>query len=397
MDMDCAYRMSRAFAAAALVALMALAAPLRAQPAGQSVVSRLEYPRSVAVCEPTQPASPTADQRSGRRFAAHATVFARRGDAWELRFRVHVPDAGLLPLGRRVARFIGLLWGLADARFGTLNARLRAGCADVYLCRDGDGGAEQTRESIYLYDVMAPRSDLEWARTVAHEYGHYLLPGPSGFKEPEPWANGLLGERLFLGWLHDELRAGKLPEADAAPLTAPAAAEYRAKQVEPLIARVMNAGPDRQELAGTDKSAMDEAIALLLYADAVHGSRAIPSMLEWLPVRSARQPSGGDFLAAYEAWLRSAALIRLRLPAGAVVRAYVPAGSYRVRADAGPQPTITVHGCTVVKQADGVMVHAATSGWRQVRCGSQAKPAEGDGRVAQGEVELVWVRQVTRR
>ncbi len=45
------------------------------------------------------------------------------------------------------------------------------------------------------------RSDAEWVRELAHEYGHVALPPFDAFRPPlEPYANGLLGETLGLLW-----------------------------------------------------------------------------------------------------------------------------------------------------------------------------------------------------
>ena len=104
------------------------------------------------------------------------------------------------------------------------------GVVDVYLCFGGKAGGEQMFDvdsqyklengssrpvnTIYIYDLASFKNPIEMAREVAHEYGHASLPAVGGFKIPEDWANGYLGERLFLVWLRDELAAGRLTTDD---------------------------------------------------------------------------------------------------------------------------------------------------------------------------------------
>ena len=58
------------------------------------------------------------------------------------------------------------------------------GLVHVYLCEMGPAGAEQYQDNIYVYDIGQPRTAAEWAREVAHELGHYLLPAVGDFDEP---------------------------------------------------------------------------------------------------------------------------------------------------------------------------------------------------------------------
>ena len=50
-------------------------------------------------------------------------------------------------------------------------------------------------------EIDTSKPQAEACRELAHEYGHAVLPAIGGFKSPEDWANGYLGERLFLRWL----------------------------------------------------------------------------------------------------------------------------------------------------------------------------------------------------
>ena len=197
----------------------------------------------VATSTPQGDAPAVTDPLFGGQYTTATSVYVREGTQWWLRFTVHCALRDDLPLARNVGRLLGAIWRQAGVRFGTLCARLRERPVDVWLSRSGAAGGEHWRTDIYLLDIGSPRTGIEWAREVAHEYGHYLLPGASGYTDPESWANGVLGERLFLWWLQRAAQAGS---ADAASLPFVSRADlddYAAKQVTPLIDREASRAP----------------------------------------------------------------------------------------------------------------------------------------------------------
>jgi len=174
----------------------------------------------------------------------------------------------------------------------------------VWLCEQPgaglspDTGGEQFKSEIYVYDVLRGRRPIEWAREVAHEYGHYALPGISGFRAPEEWANGVLGERLYLNWISDDIRAGKIPVSSMPYVTTAELNEYVAKQVTPLIHRVDSRGAIGLDLARRDAEGMDNYVALALYIDHFYGSRQLLSAMSYTA------PSHRDVLAEAPDFLR---------------------------------------------------------------------------------------------
>src|SRR5262249_23113110 len=143
-------------------------------------------------------------------FRALCKVEIADGGGYVQRFRIHSPERAFTPISKKAGRFLALLWGMANRRFGRDCSRLRDDAIDVWLTSTGEAGGEQLNSSVYLYNINADRSGIEWARELAHEYGHYLLPGASGYTSPENWSNGLLGERLFLSWLKDDLDSSRI-------------------------------------------------------------------------------------------------------------------------------------------------------------------------------------------
>ncbi len=153
---------------------------------------------------------------------------------------------------------------------------------DVYLCYGGKAGGEHlfdwdvhqpgpdgqpTRvNTVYIYQITEVTSPLEFAREVAHEYGHATLPPVKVPGGREDWANGDVGERVFLRWLRDLLVEGKLTPSDTLGATPEAIQGYLDRQVVPLVTRVATKGPDRKALAEQSDRGFDEYVALVCTA-----------------------------------------------------------------------------------------------------------------------------------
>jgi hypothetical protein len=327
-------------------------------------------------------ALPARDPRGTASFAAACHVYLLENGVYIRRFIVHAPDAEGAPFARRVGRFMAVAWRAASRRLGTQCGRLRQKPVEVWLTRSGEPGGEQLRNHIYLYDFLHERSGIEWARELTHEWGHYLLPGASGYTEPENWGNGLLGERLFLKWLHDDLRAGRMKPGELPFVTEADLADYRAKQVTPLLERMAGPGLPVQELRRKDRRGMDNFTALLLHADETYGPRVLMDLLDYLPPSAAAGATGEDFLNALTLHLANAAEFRVR--AAPVSAAYLPRGAFRVSAEGMPPGAVlkVTPRVEVRANGDGWLVKVATPGWATVALeGGPADPT------------LRWTRQ----
>ncbi|MCS6775880.1 MAG: hypothetical protein NZ557_05005, partial [Chthonomonadaceae bacterium] len=240
--------------------------------------------------------------------------------AYARRFAVYVPDADALPVARRVARMLLLLYGLSRERMRFDHAR-DAPTVQVWLTRGPGQGldpgiaGEQFRNQIYLYDLYAERRGVEWIRQIAHEYGHYALPGVSGFAEPEEWGNGMLGERLYVKWLVEALQEGHV-KADAVPFATPEEVRaYAGGQVVPLIERIARDGVHVRQLTRRDAEGMRAFAGLALYVDAVYGSEML--RMGFAYASSGRNDAfltAVDFLRGVEAALGAANDLILRPP-----------------------------------------------------------------------------------
>jgi hypothetical protein len=335
---------------------------------------RIALPVETQLLVPEGSAAEAFDPRFGTKYSDVCYAYIKENGLFVRRFAVHSPDRESRPIARNAARYMALVWQTANLRFGPLSRRLREKPVDIWMTRVGRAGGEQVGSSIYIYDLQADRSPIEWARELAHEYGHYLLPGASGYKEPEDWSNGLLGERLFLRWLREDIAAGRTKQEQLTFVKSSDIADYCDKQPEPLIDRIRARGADGSLLAKKSAAAMDELSALLLYVDATYGARVLIDLLDFLPVGSAAGAKPEDFSAALASWIASARRFETRLPTGAPVRLLLPRGKFRVTAAGSPFSILLDRGSALSEKPGTWNVTVSDPGWRTITVRGLADP-----------------------
>lgn len=172
------------------------------------------------------------------------------------------------------ARMLLRLWETLEGWGSDHSYDYAGGTVDLYLCWGGTPGGEALLDhdpqvpktsndkvaTMYIYDLPSFKDPVERAREVAHEYGHLVLPAVGGYSDPEDWANGVLGERLFLTQLARDLRAGEIPSEDVFGVTAVQLDAWLAKNVVPYRDRAALQGPFAPAYARRDKAGMDAFI-----------------------------------------------------------------------------------------------------------------------------------------
>ena len=204
---------------------------------------------------------------------------------YNLRFRVYSQERKAQ--GDRqpmVTRMLLRMWDILSRDYQSDHSMLyNGGIVDVYLCWGGTPGGEQRfdvdidgkppRErkvdTIYIYDLSSFTDPIEMAREVAHEYGHAVLAPVGGFVTPEDWANGQLGEKLFLRRLRDQLAAGQIDSADVMGATVKGLDQWLAKNSDPLILNIAANGPLFSLMDGQGQPSMDCFTGLVAYADVI--------------------------------------------------------------------------------------------------------------------------------
>lgn len=199
-----------------------------------------------------------------------------------------------------VCRLLLRLWKFNESRLRFEHSTAYRQLVDVYLSWGGKAGGEQlftedregdrvrTANVIYIYDLASFANPVEMAREVAHEYGHATLPPIGGFKQPEDWGNGYLGERLYMKWLAKDLKSGVLAPVDAMGASAREVEAWVEKNVNPHISRVAQFGPDELALSGEGWAGIDAYTGLTLWAEEILGPRVLSRSMELTGSTSAK-------------------------------------------------------------------------------------------------------------
>ncbi|MBX3120334.1 MAG: hypothetical protein KF784_14830 [Fimbriimonadaceae bacterium] len=208
-------------------------------------------------------------------------------DNYYLRFRVFCQlrkendDPAMM-----TTRLLLRLWDFNVRKLGFDHAPIfDQGAIHVYLCYGGKPGGEQmfTEDiednipkrvnTIYIYSLPTFTVPVEMLREVAHEYGHATLPPVGGFKTPEDWANGYLGEKLYMRWMLKELQANRLKPVDAMNATAKDIEAFVKREVDPLMDAIALKGIDTNLMRSEGQIGMDGYMGLALYAESLLPSK----------------------------------------------------------------------------------------------------------------------------
>jgi hypothetical protein len=182
-----------------------------------------------------------------------------------------------------VARMAMQIWDRCFHRFKLDHVReLNHGIVDFYLCFGGEAGGEQLLgeeimpnqtqpvkvNTIYIYKMQSFTDPIEMAREVAHEYGHAILPPIGGFKQPEVWASGYLGEKIFLKWIRDGMISKQLGPEDAMGASLPGLNSWIAANVDKPVTAAATQFPESR-LINESRGGMDAFTGLAMYVEAL--------------------------------------------------------------------------------------------------------------------------------
>ncbi|MBL8048240.1 MAG: hypothetical protein JNJ45_06115 [Chthonomonas sp.] len=219
---------------------------------------------------------------------------------YNLKFRIYSEDPFVAgSKGEQIARYLILLWNLNVLELQLDHAERYSGIVDVYLTNKGKAGGEQffgtedfpggTRNVnvMYVYDYKDLGSNLELMRVLSHEYGHAALPPFGGFKAPEQWANGHMGERLYMHWMLGNRLANNIGDNDLLGVPLPELGSYLRNNVGKFVQRIMDRGLDMKVLAGTSAESMNEFLGLMLTAEGLLPRSTFVNSFLFAPKRTA--------------------------------------------------------------------------------------------------------------
>jgi hypothetical protein len=264
------------------------------------------------------------------RFEWNVAGYSKTEEGYHLRFDLWSQESTVgSKRPEAVVRALLRLQNYNEAKLRLQHASVFEGIVTVFLCYGGEPGGEQLVETqhvegdlphgvppqdrkidaIYLYDLRSFTQPVEMMREVAHEYGHATLPPVGGFTQPEDWANGYLGEKLYLGYLAGALKRGELAPDDAMGATAKDLEAWTAKNVEPLVEDAATEGPRAALLAGKSKASMDAFIGLALWTARLYDEKLMTRAL------AINGPNAKDFPDSVSTAVEERHLTTLNIPA----------------------------------------------------------------------------------
>ncbi len=201
--------------------------------------------------------------------------------------------------GELVARMMMRMWDRLYHQYRIDHPmQYMGGIVDTFLCFGGEPGGYQEIGSeaiaanpgltkvntIYIFQLSSFKDPVEMAREVAHEYGHAVLPAVGGFKAPEDWGNGYLGEKLFLRWIRDDMAAGRLTPDDAMGASADQLDKWVKKNLDPLVKKAATEYPDPSKMM-EGATGMDNWIGLASYIDQLCPPQVLATSLRLTTMR----------------------------------------------------------------------------------------------------------------
>lgn len=259
----------------------------------------------------------------------------------KIRFRVWSQSATQSMLNPHlVASFLGKLYTYNMTKLRLDHSYLYGDqCVDVYLCGDGSPGGEQffgeddvwrdqtgrrsKVNSIFVYEVDTLDDPLEACRELAHEYGHATLPPISIPGGREEWANGHLGERLYLSWLARDMKSQKVKPEQVFGATLTDLARYSSAKIVPLLQALDKRFPDRADLDRKNDTAFSAYLACAVYLE-----RTLPAdIFRRALVLNQSQTSSGFLKAVFEALDEPESPVAIAPPIAGQQVFWVPKGS----------------------------------------------------------------------
>ncbi len=249
--------------------------------------------RTLRIATPTERLKqPKVSPKQGWTFDWTDGGYVKSDTGYGLRFNVYSQESTQTSARpESVTRTLLQLFSYNYSKLGLDHADDFDRIVSVYLCYGGDPGGEQLFDAekelrfvgrkvntIYFYDLRSFNDPVETTREVAHEYGHATLPPVGGFTDPEDWANGMLGEKLYMSYLAEARKTGTLGAEDTFGASAAALGAWVQKNVDPLVEDAALKGP---RAFGKDKAGMDAFLGLALWTGRLYGVRAMTRALSF--------------------------------------------------------------------------------------------------------------------
>lgn len=277
-------------------------------------------------------------------FSTSGQVKAGVDENFSIRFRVFAQSRkdNKDDIAQWSTRMLLRMWSYIHDRLRFDHSQMYRRFVDVYLSETGKAGGETVRSVDYqdqqpgrpappvnvitLFQVDEYKSNFQLARELAHEYGHAVISPFGPFEQAsESWANGDIGERLFLTWFYQDIKAGRLQEDDIAQADLAVLEAYVNQRVNPLVDQIAASGPDPSLADNKGAKGFDQVVALAAYAQTFLSARMLGQTLRY-PVKTP-----GDYSKAILDVCSGREDFVIEVPARFRGKAfYIPAGSGKI-------------------------------------------------------------------
>lgn len=203
---------------------------------------------------------------------------------------------------------------------------------------------ETRTTNVTYFDVTSQKDPNEFARVIAHEWGHLAMPAARGFTSPEPDSAGHLGEALGLRWLTNA--TSKEPYQPVVP-SSPYVAASRSR----FMTALANTPPGTSAFTRRNAQGMFAYIGAVLHVADAYGDAFLGRVFQAVDADST-----DAFLTAWAFVLTEDGIIRCTGNTWVPLEAGVYTASKRIQSS-------SVKGPAAIASDPGLRLTVKRSGW----------------------------------
>ena len=207
---------------------------------------------------------------------------------------------------------------LLKTHLGRMFRISESGGLHIWLCDNGQSGGQLSKDNLYIFNMGNERTSAQRCRELAHELGHSVLPGICGYTEPEPWANGYLGEQMLLRWLDASMKANQPQPQQYFGVTQKDISEMVTSRYESLLTAWRTGQYTETDLNRRDAVGMKALIGFIAYIQTVYGDDVLSESF-----RRIMAPNAQEMTKAFKRSVDDALPTELRILQ--TTKLYVPA------------------------------------------------------------------------
>ena len=145
---------------------------------------------------------------------------------------------------------------------------------------------------------------------MCHEYGHATLPPYNGFKKPETFANGMLGEKMYMRYLRNQFKQKSVAAEDVLGVTGAQLDSFVQKEVNPFIKVGLGRAPVKANMQLPTDAGMNNFLSVILAMQATMPSKVFAETL-----KRSESKKGSSYLETLDSVLKQQTKVIFIIPA----------------------------------------------------------------------------------